>query len=418
MARFRVGVQLHPQATTVEEMRAAWKAADALGVDSIWTWDHFFPLYGDPDANHYEAYTLLAAMAVETHQASIGALVTCNSYRNPHLLADMARTVDHISGGRLILGLGAGWFQRDYDEFGYEFGTTASRLRDMEQNIPVIRERLAKGNPAPTRTVPFCIPGAGKQISLGIVAREADIWHSFGTPEEWGEKNAALDEWCAKVGRDPKEIERSMSFPDAKSLDTADAYVAQGATHFIIGMGGPVLARLGAVPYQMGHADVFSGLENGTLDAAEFVCPHDDEKLGFVKAARFNYFPCWWEGSGTIHMVINADKWSELPKAYQSILARACEAASSWMMAKYDIVNPPALRRLWAAGAVTKPFPQPLLEACYKATGEHLNEIAAKSIGFKKALDSMNGFRGDHLAWRQIAEHAFDTFMISTRSKA
>ena len=159
-----------------------------LGVDILFNWDHFFPLSGDPDGLHFESWTMLARVGGADRARGVRRLVNCNSYRNPDLQADMARTIDHISAqdgeGRFIFATGAGWFERDYDEYGYEFGTAGSRLDDLAEGLQRIDARWDKLNPAPTRRIPVMIGGKGEQKTLRLVARHADIWHSFVRPDE------------------------------------------------------------------------------------------------------------------------------------------------------------------------------------------------------------------------------------------
>lgn len=235
----KFGVQLHPQATSVNEMRDAWRAADSIGVDSIFVWDHFYPLYGDPDAPHFEAYTLLAAMAADTKNARIGALVTCYSYRNANLLADMSRTIDHISGGRFILGIGSGWFERDYTEYGFEFGTAPGRLRLLADGLPVIKDRLSKLNPGPVNgNIPLMIGGSGEKVTLKLTAQHADMHNAFGPVDNFRHKMGVLDEWCAKLGRNPRDIERTVAI-SPQDLKDVNAYEDAGADHIIVMLGNP-----------------------------------------------------------------------------------------------------------------------------------------------------------------------------------
>jgi len=237
----RIGVHLKPQHAQYADLRRAVAAAEEAGVDLVTTWDHFYPLTGDPAGEHFESWTMLGAWAQATSRVELGTLVSSVGYRNPDLLADMARTLDHVSGGRFILGIGAGWAERDYLEYGYDFGSVGSRLAMLEAALPRIEARWARLNPAPTRKIPILIGGGGVKKTLRYTARHADIWHGFGTPDELAHKHAVLDEWCAVEGRDPAAIERATAADDGPGDrgEQGDALLAAGTTLITVRTDGP-----------------------------------------------------------------------------------------------------------------------------------------------------------------------------------
>ena len=191
----------------------------------------------------------------------------------------------------------------------------------------------------------------------------------------------------------------------------------KGLKFRIAGYGGNALQKLGVIPQQLGGPDIYPALERGVIDAAEWVGPYDDEKLGFAKVAPFYYYPGFWEGGPSIHLFINQAKWKELPKAYQAILTTAAGYANSDMLAKYDARNPAALRRLLGAGTQLRPFSPEILEAAYKAANEVYDDVSSKNADFKKIYDSVRGFRNEEYLWFQVAEYAFDNFMIRARAR-
>jgi TRAP-type mannitol/chloroaromatic compound transport system substrate-binding protein len=247
---------------------------------------------------------------------------------------------------------------------------------------------------------------------FGLNARMQTAWMNFG---------GALDlanEFYKKYGY--------MAFPagntgtqmggwfrkEIKSVDDI-----KGLKFRTAGFNGQIFSKMGAVPQQIAGGDIYPALEKGTIDAVEWVGPYDDEKLGFYKVAKYYYYPGWWEGGAMLHNFINLEKWNALPKSYQAIVKAASETAHNWMTAKYDAGNPGALKRLVANGAQLRPFPQPVMEASYKAALDTYNEVSAKNADFKKVYESMVAFRNDEYLWWQVAELGFDAFMVRIRAR-
>jgi TRAP-type mannitol/chloroaromatic compound transport system substrate-binding protein len=179
----------------------------------------------------------------------------------------------------------------------------------------------------------------------------------------------------------------------------------------IAGLAGEVMTKLGVVPQQIAGGDIYPALEKGTVDAAEWVGPYDDQKLGFVKVAPYYYYPGWWEGNAALHLLIGLDKFNALPKTYQAILRMAATETNNWVTAKYDADNPRALRVLIAGGAKLQPFSQQILEASFNAANEVYADLTAKNANFKKVYDSQMAFRKDGVLWDRVAENTFNNFM-------
>ena len=189
----------------------------------------------------------------------------------------------------------------------------------------------------------------------------------------------------------------------------------KGVKFRIGGMTGVILAKLGVVPTQLAAPDIYPALEKGTIDAAEWVGPYDDEKLGLNKVAKFYYYPGFWEGGPMTHCLVNEKKWAELPKSYQAALQTACNEVALWMPAKYDALNPAALRRLVAAGTQLRPFPRAVMEACEKAAYDTYAEFEAKSPHFKRIYSDWKKFRDEQFLWFRVAEQTYDNYVSNSK---
>jgi F420-dependent oxidoreductase-like protein len=277
----RFGIQTPQQNGSWAEMLALWREVDTLGFDSAWVFDHFLPIFSDPTGPCLEGWTSLAALAMATQRVRLGVMVTGNTYRHPAVLAKMATTLDIISQGRLILGIGAGWFELEHKTFGIPFPRVGERLRRLDEALTVIsrlwtEQRVtfdghyyqltdALLNPRPVQQPhpPILVGATGERVALDIVARRANIWNGFGSPEVFAQKIAVLSEHCRKAGRDPEAIEKSallqMTMTDdpetarrarkdnpgmlagnlAEIRQQVERYIAVGVTYIILSLTEP-----------------------------------------------------------------------------------------------------------------------------------------------------------------------------------
>jgi alkanesulfonate monooxygenase SsuD/methylene tetrahydromethanopterin reductase-like flavin-dependent oxidoreductase (luciferase family) len=226
----RLGINLWSQAGTWPELLGAARLVDRLGYDTLWTWDHLHAIVGDPHQPILEGWGLVQAWAAVTRRVRLGVLVSANTFRNPGLVAKSAVTLDHVSGGRAILGLGAAWHAGEHEAHGIDFGTGfGQRIDWLAESVAAVRALLdgdsvtspeggryafrdLRHAPQPLQAhLPLMIGGSGRQKTLRIVARHADMWNALGTPAVASELDQVLRQRCSEIGRDPDAIDRSVN---------------------------------------------------------------------------------------------------------------------------------------------------------------------------------------------------------------
>ena len=247
----------------------------------------------------------------------------------------------------------------------------------------------------------------GTHIPFGLNTRQQNAWAYHG------EGKVLLDEFFRKhnvVGLPGGNTGCQMGGWFRKEIKSVDDL--KGLKFRISGLGGSILAKLGAVPQQVGGGDIYPALERGTIDAAEFNGPYDDEKLGLYRVAPYYYYPGFWDGTSLEHFFINVEQWEKLPKHYQAALTASAALANVDTVARYDALNPPALRRVVASGAKLRPFPAEVIDAAHKAAMELYDELSAKNADFKKLYDSMRRFQTESATWNQVSEYSYDTVAL------
>jgi TRAP-type mannitol/chloroaromatic compound transport system substrate-binding protein len=253
----------------------------------------------------------------------------------------------------------------------------------------------------------------GTDLPFGLNSRMKNAWYLHGGGQQLMDEFLRSKYNCTGFISGSTNCQMGGWF--RKEINTPDDL--KGLKFRLGGFAGLIMQKVGVIPQQIAGGDIYPALEKGTIDAAEWVGPYDDEKLGFYKVAKHYYYPGWWEPGSTIHYLFNIAKWNELPKPYQAALHAAAGEAGTWMTSKYDAQNPAALKRLAAAGAVLKPFPQEVMDTCYKAANELYAELSAKNEWFKKMYDHLSAFRSDQYLWWQVAEYTMDSYQIRYRNQ-